>query len=959
MDTVSPPHTRSRSRSKTPFIPTVPEDYAKSSENADQQREKKRSPVRKEPTVQTIQEVEEPSQTPAKRSKRETKSTNVSPNEGTSGKSQQSSVSSSTVVVTSTTKVVTRGEAASATSSVQQTSTATPKRDMVNQKEFNRGLEGSYKKISTPRNNKATGSVAGSTNGNLSEHIAYKEYKDAGEYWNKFPKTDYTYSKLSPHRREIIPGVIAMPNMSRKSLEKHKERVNLMALQNPSQESYIRARYESSRFAGAGRALHYDSGEDEMDLSQFDRRKYTQVYRETVFKRIYTRIITTIVTSWYWISRPFRASEKTAYYTDVHQSEQQKSIFRRLSSAIGNSFMYAFQRVYLLIAWILLLDTWLLQSKTEGGRHKKKFLWFLILLLPFLLFGALALSEEQKSVMQFLPLSLGWLPSIFPSSASTWREYLPNLNQFAFLLPSSQERSDESANFKQYLTAEEYAKLLSHINQYIEAMVIKKDNERTSSEKLTVLIDKIVQENIVMYKYQLTEEDIERIVMITLERLKTDKTAGLQINQDVINKITLSIRDQFEGESKTQTDEIIVKILQSNRLVEMMEERFKGSEMPQDTSKYDELIAKLSLEISNIRQDLVNRANRDEDINFTLESMKSQQENIADQLYDFRRESDDRFDKLLSDIDVKIAAMSDSQYSEIDKHIRRSLVQIFNINQGGGEFDESDLRAWIKNLFVAKEYLEARLNDVQSQFSGQMAEEIQLLSGIIMKNITDTLRVEMLSLVEGKMSGQGLGNAQEIDVSEDHVRRIVWDALRVYDADKTGLVDYALESAGGQVLSTRCTESYHTKTAQISIFGIPLWYPSNTPRTAISPSVQPGNCWAFQGFPGFLLLKLNLPILVTGFTMEHIPKSLAPNGQIDSAPKGFSVWGLTDEGDQEPLLFGKYIYEDSDRSLQYFPVENQGITRLHQLVELRIESNHDNPMYTCLYRFRVHGTPRS
>ena len=47
------------------------------------------------------------------------------------------------------------------------------------------------------------------------------------------------------------------------------------------------------------------------------------------------------------------------------------------------------------------------------------------------------------------------------------------------------------------------------------------------------------------------------------------------------------------------------------------------------------------------------------------------------------------------------------------------------------------------------------------------------------------------------------------------------------------------------------------KTAQISIFGIPLWYPTNTPRTAIAPSVQPGECWAFQGFPGFLGKYLN------------------------------------------------------------------------------------------------------
>lgn len=35
---------------------------------------------------------------------------------------------------------------------------------------------------------------------------------------SKFPKTDYTYSRVSPHRKELAPGVIPMPNMSRRSL---------------------------------------------------------------------------------------------------------------------------------------------------------------------------------------------------------------------------------------------------------------------------------------------------------------------------------------------------------------------------------------------------------------------------------------------------------------------------------------------------------------------------------------------------------------------------------------------------------------------------------------------------------------------------------------------------------------------------------------------------------------------
>lgn len=45
-------------------------------------------------------------------------------------------------------------------------------------------------------------------------------------------------------------------------------------------------------------------------------------------------------------------------------------------------------------------------------------------------------------------------------------------------------------------------------------------------------------------------------------------------------------------------------------------------------------------------------------------------------------------------------------------------------------------------------------------------------------------------------------------LNESTVIQIVKDALLKYDADKTGMVDHALESAGGNIISTRCTESY-------------------------------------------------------------------------------------------------------------------------------------------------------
>ena len=56
------------------------------------------------------------------------------------------------------------------------------------------------------------------------------------------------------------------------------------------------------------------------------------------------------------------------------------------------------------------------------------------------------------------------------------------------------------------------------------------------------------------------------------------------------------------------------------------------------------------------------------------------------------------------------------------------------------------------------------------------------------------------------------------------------------------------------------------------------------------PSVQPGECWAFNGSEGYLVVQLSAAIKVTEVSIEHIPVSLAPTGDIKSAPRDFTVW---------------------------------------------------------------------
>ncbi|XP_078693111.1 uncharacterized protein LOC144922874 isoform X14 [Branchiostoma floridae x Branchiostoma belcheri] len=281
----------------------------------------------------------------------------------------------------------------------------------------------------------------------------------------------------------------------------------------------------------------------------------------------------------------------------------------------------------------------------------------------------------------------------------------------------------------------------------------------------------------------------------------------------------------------------------------------------------------------------------------------------------------------------RVQQQSDMYHQELKKYsMNISLIeqQLSITVQQALQEDSSALVSWLKSRFVGQSDFDSKVNDIVSR---------------VTENVSQKLKVE---------TSVSRTSAGEVTVDEERIRAIVNKHIGIYDADKTGMVDHALESAGGSVLSLRCTETYESKSAQLSILGIPLWYKTNSPRTVIQPDVHPGNCWAFRGSEGYMVIQLSGVVKPTSFSLEHIPKSLSPTGQIDSAPKDFTVYGLEDETQAEGDLLGNYTYDDNAEPLQYFPVQVTDV-KPYPIVELRILSNHGNPDYTCIYRFRVHG----
>ncbi|XP_045316652.1 SUN domain-containing protein 1 isoform X20 [Leopardus geoffroyi] len=276
-------------------------------------------------------------------------------------------------------------------------------------------------------------------------------------------------------------------------------------------------------------------------------------------------------------------------------------------------------------------------------------------------------------------------------------------------------------------------------------------------------------------------------------------------------------------------------------------------------------------------------------------------------------------------------------HGKVDAQVRETLKLMFSDEQGGSlEW----LLQKLSSRLVSKGDLQGLLRDL----------ELQVLESV-------TRHTSVTQQVSGPETAPSAANeAGASGITEAQARVLVNNALKLYSQDKTGMVDFALESGGGSILSTRCSETYETKTAVISLFGIPLWYFSQSPRVVIQPDTYPGNCWAFRGSQGYLVVKLSMEIHPTSFTLEHIPKTLSPTGNITSAPKDFAVYGLENEHQEEGRLLGRFTYDQDGEPLQMFHTPKRP-ERAFQIVELRIFSNWGHPEYTCLYRFRVHGEP--
>lgn len=194
------------------------------------------------------------------------------------------------------------------------------------------------------------------------------------------------------------------------------------------------------------------------------------------------------------------------------------------------------------------------------------------------------------------------------------------------------------------------------------------------------------------------------------------------------------------------------------------------------------------------------------------------------------------------------------------------------------------------------------------------------------------------------------------EVLDEEMSNLVHYVLKKFRGDQIQLADYALKSAGASVIEAGTSESYKNNKAKLYWHGIGFLNYEMPPDMILQPDVHPGKCWAFPGSQGHILIKLARKIIPTAVTMEHISEKVSPSGNISSAPKEFSVYGVTKKCEGEEMFLGQFIYKKMEATIQTFELQNEASESL-LCVKLQILSNWGHPKYTCLYRFRVHGIP--
>nr|KAF6472576.1 sperm associated antigen 4 [Molossus molossus] len=186
--------------------------------------------------------------------------------------------------------------------------------------------------------------------------------------------------------------------------------------------------------------------------------------------------------------------------------------------------------------------------------------------------------------------------------------------------------------------------------------------------------------------------------------------------------------------------------------------------------------------------------------------------------------------------------------------------------------------------------------------------------------------------------------------NSERVAKLVFQRL---NEDFVRKPDYALSSVGASIDLEKTSRDYEDANSAYFWNHFSFWNYARPPTVILEPDVFPGNCWAFEGDQGQVVIRLPGRVQLTDITLQHPPPSVAHSGGAKSAPRSFQVYGLQVDDETEVFL-GKFTFDVEKSEIQTFHLQNDPPTAFPK-VKIQILSNWGHPHFTCLYRVRAHG----
>ncbi|XP_068785519.1 uncharacterized protein [Struthio camelus] len=267
----------------------------------------------------------------------------------------------------------------------------------------------------------------------------------------------------------------------------------------------------------------------------------------------------------------------------------------------------------------------------------------------------------------------------------------------------------------------------------------------------------------------------------------------------------------------------------------------------------------------------------------------------------------------------------------------------------------------------AGELLEAELTTLGSSLAllREKMRERELLEEQVAR-----LQAEMGAAKEALLHSveEVLEESEMAEEKRGHLLDLTRAALQKTAANYLEMVDWALKTTGATIDTERTSSTYGGRGGGARWLGLWFFSVANPPDTILQPHTSPGQCWAFQGAEGQVVIRLPEHIWPRAVTVEHISKAVSSSGEVSSAPKAFAVSALL-EPDLPPLsvalegvgeeaaaetLLGLFLFDVDKEAVQTFRLEKQ-LPRPFQYIKFQVQSNWGNPEYTCIYRVQVHG----